>query len=80
MASMLASSVVRSWIGAPVGSGQILFCICCFSAKHTPLRRKSIMCPIGGTCLSTDCCFSELVLVATRTMPFFMDNFFFLVP
>ena len=44
--------------------------ICCFSAKHAALRRKSrdwwleirIMCRSGATCLSTDCCFSELAL------------------
>ena len=45
--------------------------ICCFSAKHTALRRKSkdwfelgirIMCLSGTTCLSADCCFSELAL------------------
>ena len=42
--------------------------ICCFFAKHAALRRKSkelgirIMCLNGATCLSTDCCFSELAL------------------
>jgi hypothetical protein len=47
--------------------------ICCFSAEHAALRRKSkesktswleirIMCPSGATCLPADCCFSELVL------------------
>ena len=43
--------------------------ICCFSAKHAALRRKSkdwleirIMCPSGATCLPADCCFSELAL------------------
>ena len=44
--------------------------ICCFSAKHAALRRKSkdwwleirIMCRSGATCLSTDCRFSELAL------------------
>ena len=42
--------------------------ICCFSAKHTQLRRKScglgirIMCPSGATCLSTESCCSELAL------------------
>jgi hypothetical protein len=46
--------------------------ICCSSAKHAALMRKSkktgwlgirIMCPRGATCLSADCCFSVLVLV-----------------
>jgi hypothetical protein len=41
------------------------------SAKHTALRRKNryigwlgirIMRPSGATCLSADCCFSELAL------------------
>jgi len=49
--------------------------ICCFSAEHAPLRRKSndwlamngIMCPRGSTCLSEDCCFSELALKKSPT-------------
>jgi hypothetical protein len=44
--------------------------MCCFFAKHTSLRRKNkagwlgnrIMCPSGATCLSANCCFSDLVL------------------
>jgi len=41
--------------------------ICCFSAKHAALRRKTkdcgwlgicLMCLSGPTCLSEDCCFS----------------------
>jgi hypothetical protein len=45
--------------------------ICCFSAKHTPLRSKKaktgwlgirIMCPSAELWLPTDCCFSELAL------------------
>ena len=44
--------------------------ICCFSTKHAALRRKSkdwlggirIMCSSGATCVSADCCFSELAL------------------
>ena len=43
--------------------------ICCFSANHTVLRRKSRLvgsesgCVKSGvTCLSADCCFSELAL------------------
>jgi len=31
--------------------------ICCFSAKHAALRRKS---KEWGTCLPADCCFSQL--------------------
>jgi hypothetical protein len=44
---------------------------CCFSAKHGALIRRNkdwlarnqdnIMCPNGATCLSADCCFSELI-------------------
>ena len=43
--------------------------ICCFSAKHPPLRRKSRDCSLGimlyiwATYLHTDCCFSELALL-----------------
>jgi hypothetical protein len=46
--------------------------ICCFSAKHTASRSKTraktgwlgigIMCQSWPTCLSADCCFSELAL------------------
>ena len=43
--------------------------ICCFSAKHAALRRKSKdwlarnnLSERGDKCLSTDCCFSELAL------------------
>jgi hypothetical protein len=44
--------------------------ICCISAKHTALKSITkdgwlglrIMCPSGATCLSTDCCISELAL------------------
>ena len=43
--------------------------ICCFSSTHASLKRAKtvwlgirIMCPKGTTCLSADCCFSELAL------------------
>ena len=39
--------------------------MCCFSAKHVTLKGKTIvriMCASGATCLSADCCFSELAL------------------
>ena len=42
--------------------------ICCLSAKHKGERAKTdwveirIMCLNGATCLSVDCCFSELAL------------------
>jgi hypothetical protein len=45
--------------------------ICCLSTKHAALRRKSKdwlarnqdkMSLSGATCLSMDCCFSELAL------------------
>ena len=62
--SVLASSAVDC--GFESQSGQTKdykIGICCFSAKHVALRRKSkdwlawirIMCPSGATCLSTDC-------------------------
>ena len=41
--------------------------ICCFSAKRTPLKRKTAdllrtVCWSGGTCLLADCCFNEIAL------------------
>ena len=62
MVSMLASSAVdrgfEPWSGQTKDSK---IGICCFSTKHAALRRKS-MCLSGTTCLSADCCFSELAL------------------
>ena len=69
MVSVLASSTVDRRFEPRLG--QIIVYkigICCFSAKHAALRRTScwlgirIMCPNGTTCLSVDCCFSELSL------------------
>jgi len=43
--------------------------MCCFTAKHTALRRRTgwlvirIMCPSGTTCLPADCYFSEVALL-----------------
>ena len=69
MVSMLSSSAVDR--GFELLSGQTKdykIGICCFSAKHAAIRRKNKdwlgrnqnMCPGGATCLSADCCFSEL--------------------
>ena len=70
MVSVLVSSAVDR--GFESRSGQTKdykIGICCFSAKHAALRRKSrdwleiiIMCPSGATCLPVDCCFSTLAL------------------
>ena len=71
MVSVLASIAVDR--GFEPRSGQTKdyeIGICCFSAKHTVLGERAktdwlgirIMCPSGTTCLSTDCCFSELAL------------------
>ena len=71
MVSVLASSAVDR--GFEPRSGQTKdykIGICCFSAKHTALRRKSKdwsarnqkMCPSGATCLPADYCISELAL------------------
>ena len=71
MVSVLASKAVD--YGLEPRSGQTKeykIGIFCFSAKHAALRRKSKtgwlgirrMCPSGATCLSADCCFSELAL------------------
>ena len=59
----------RSWLRATNGSNQRLKkCICCFSAKHAALRRKSKdqlarnqdNVTSGETCLSSDWYFIEL--------------------
>ena len=71
MVSVLASSAVDR--GFESRSGQTIDYksgICCFSTKHAALRRKSKdwlarnqdNVSVGATCLSTDCCFSELAL------------------
>ena len=67
MVSMITSSAVDC--GFELQSGQTKnhkIGICCFSEKHAILTtgwlRIRIMCPSGVTCLSTDCCFSELAL------------------
>ena len=65
MVNMLASSAVDH--GFKPQSGQTKnykIGICCFSAKHAALRRKSTdwLCPSEVTCPSMECCFSELAL------------------
>ena len=70
MVSVLASSAVDR--GFEPRSGQTKdynIGICCFSAKHTALRkskdwlaRNQKMCPSGATCLPADYCISELAL------------------
>jgi hypothetical protein len=70
MVSMLATSVVDCGFEHRLDQTKDYeIGICCCSAKHAALRRKSkdwleirIMCPNGATCLSVDCCFSELAL------------------
>ena len=71
MVNVLVLSVVEC--GVEPRSGQTKdneIGISCFSAKHAALRRKSkdwlvgirIMGQSMATCLSADCCFSELAL------------------
>ena len=71
MVSVLASSAVDR--GSQLGQTKgYKIGICCFSAKHAELRRKSkdclarnqpgIMCPNGVIFLPADCCFSVLAL------------------
>ena len=63
MVSVLASSAIDR--GFEPRSGQTKdyeIGICCFSAKQAVLRRKSEDWLSGATCLSADCCFSELAL------------------
>jgi hypothetical protein len=69
MVSLLAISAVDRGFESRLGQTKdYKIGICCFSAKHTTLRTKTgwfgirIMCPSGVTCLTVDCCFSELAL------------------
>ena len=71
MVSVLASSEVDRRFESRSGQTKdYKIGICCFSAKHAALRRKSkdwllgirITCPSGATCLPADCCFCGLVL------------------
>jgi len=70
MISVLASSVVdRGFVPRSGQTKDSKIDICCFSAKHAALRRTKtgcfgirIMCPREATCLSADCCFSDLAL------------------
>jgi hypothetical protein len=71
MVSVLALSTVdRGFEHRSCQSKDYNIGICCFSVKLAALRRKRktgwlgirIMCPSGATCLSADCCFSELAL------------------
>ena len=70
MVSVLASSVVDRGFEPRLGiTKDCKIGIGCFSAKLTALRRTKtgwlgirIMCPSGVTCLSEDCCFSEIAL------------------
>jgi len=70
MVSVLALNAVdcgfEAWSGQ---TKEYKIGICCFSAKHAALRRKSkdwlgirIMCLSGVTCLSVNCCLSDLAL------------------
>ena len=68
--SLLASSVVdhgfEPW---SVQTKDYRIGICCLSAIHTILmstNRIMIMCLSKATCLSTDCCFSELALLKSN--------------
>ena len=70
MVSVLASSaVVRGFEPRPGQSEEYATGICCFSAKHTSLKREKWLArnqanvsEWGDLCLSTDCCFSDLAL------------------
>ena len=71
MVSVLAQSTVdREFEPRSCQSKDYEIGICCLSAKHVALRRKAntgwlgirIMCLNGATCLSVDCCFSELAI------------------
>jgi hypothetical protein len=71
MVRVLASSVVdRGFDPRSCQTKDYKIGICCFSAKHSALRRAKtgwlgirIMCSSGATCLPANCCFSELALL-----------------
>jgi hypothetical protein len=71
MVSVLASIAIDRVFESRLGhTKDYKIGICCFSAKHATFRKRGksgwvemrIMCVSGTTCLSTDCCFSELAL------------------
>ena len=67
MVSVLASSAVdREFEPRSCQTKNYKIAICCFSAKHAALRRKSkdwlAWNPSAATCLLADCCFDELAL------------------
>jgi hypothetical protein len=71
MVSVLTSSAVDRGFEPRLGlTKHYKIGICCFSDKHTALRKRAktgwlgirIMCPSGATCLPADCCFSEVAL------------------
>jgi hypothetical protein len=71
MVSVLTTSAVDRGFKPRSGQTQeYKIGICCFSAKHAALGERAktgwlrirIMCPSGETCLSVNCCFSELAL------------------
>ena len=65
MISMLASSAVDHVLNPRSGQNKDYeIGISCFSSKHVVLRKKSrlVLCKSGATCISADCCFSELAL------------------
>ena len=69
--NVLALSAVNHGVEPQPGQTiDYIISICCFSAKHAALRRKSKdwlarnqdNVSVWATCLSADCCFSELGL------------------
>jgi hypothetical protein len=68
IASVLTSSAVNRGFEPRLGQTKDYeIGICCFSAKHTTLRRIRIMYLSDATCLSADCCFSNLVDLLLNT-------------
>ena len=88
MVSMLASSAVdRGFQARSNKTKKYQIGICCFSAKHTSLRKKSkdwlvwnqnlYLCQSGATCLSADCGFKEsncVGLVQSRPHHHLIEN------
>ena len=74
MVSVLTSSMVDRGIDRVKSKTiKLAFVASLLSTQHKGERAQTgwlgikIMCPYGATCLSTDCCFSELALLKSST-------------
>jgi hypothetical protein len=68
---LVSSAVDRRFVPRSGQTKDYKIGICCFYAKNAALRRKSkdwlARRQSGATCLSADCCFSELALLKSNS-------------